>query len=398
MQNLLYLVHRIPYPPNKGDKIRSYHLLKYLSEKYHVHVGAFVDDPDDFQYKDKLNAVCASSCLCALDSQKAKLRSLSGFLSGKALTLPYYFDVRMQAWVDDIIREHDIRKAVVFSSSMAQYLCSDKYKSIHRLIDFVDVDSDKWSQYVDSAGALMKPVYKYEAKKLFAWEVEVARLFKHAFFVSRNEADMFKRLAPDVAGKVSFYNNGVDTAYFSSQHRFDSPYPQTGKVLVFTGAMDYWANVDAVVWFAEQVLPELQAVDSEITFYIVGAKPTEKVRALASLAGVTVTGAVDDIRPYMAHADLAVAPMRIARGIQNKVLEAMAMGRPVVASPQGYEGIDAEIGRELNVAADKHQWVAEIGRLLGDPEQCDEMGEAARARVIKDYSWDGSLSRLGGFL
>jgi len=394
---LLFLVHRIPFPPNKGDKIRSFNLLKFLAEYFHVHLGAFVDDQDDFKHIDKLNAYCASTCLLPLNTGKAKLKSLLGLLTARPLTLPYYFDHKMQNWVNEVIDKENIGKSLVFSSSMAQYLSGDQYCGLKRLIDFVDIDSDKWSQYVKSAPLLMKPVYLYEARMLQAWEKKIAAEFDHSFFVSKSESDLFKQLSPYLVDKVSYFNNGVDTEFFSPKHVFDSPYEDNQTSIVFTGAMDYWANADAVIWFSQQVLPALCQQNPQLKFYIVGFKPGDKVKALAESPNIVVTGAVDDVRPYLAHAVVTVAPMRIARGIQNKVLEAMAMEKPVVVSPQGYEGINASNGQELLLAEDENDWINVINDLLSG-EGGSSMGCAARKRVVNDYSWQGSLARLEHYL
>lgn len=397
MESILYLVHRIPYLPNKGDKIRSYNILKFLAQRYRVHLGAFVDDAEDFKHQSALNEICASNCLLPLNAKRSKFKSLSGFFRGQPLTVPYYHDNKMQRWVDEVLADNAIDKALVFSSSMAQYLSAPRFNRLRRLIDFVDIDSDKWAQYKTQASSVMKLVYSYEARMLLKWERQVAHEFDTSFFVSKKEADMFKRLAPEVSEKVSYFNNGVDTDYFSPDHEFESPYPEGSKPIVFTGAMDYWANVDAVVWFANNVFPAIRENIADANFYIVGSKPDEKVKALASLRNIVVTGAVKDVRPYQAHAQIGVAPMRIARGIQNKVLEAMAMALPIVVSPQGYEGINAALGQELLVVDEVDAWIKAVVDLLSSGDVAS-MAEAARQRVVQDYSWQGSLKRLEQFI
>lgn len=393
MQPILFLCHRIPYPPNKGDKIRSYNILKFLSQHYEVHLGAFVDDPEDFQYEGAVAEMCASSCILPLNPRLGKLKSLSGFLKGTALGLPYYANRKMQHWVDVTLEEHKISNALVFSSTMAQYLSGDRFSHLRRYIDFIDIDSDKWAQYKHKASPVMKLVYGYEARMLFGWEKKIANEFNHSFFVSEKEAELFKSMVPDASDKVSYFNNGVDAEYFSPDHSFDSPYTSAEKVIVFTGAMDYWANVDAVVWFSKEVLPAICEKVSGLKFSIVGSKPDEKVKALAESPYIEVTGFVDDVRPYLAHASAAVAPMRIARGIQNKVLEAMSMALPTITSPHGYEGINAVEGRDLLVVNDVDEWVDAVVRLLSTEEN-GSMGTAARSLIEKEYSWNGSLNRL----
>ena len=391
MEDILYLVHRIPYPPNKGDKIRSFHLLKHLAQSYKVHVGAFVDDPDDWRYAEALAQLAGGEIkLLPLNSRMATLKSALGLLTGEPLTLRYYHDARMQHWVDELLARQPISRALVYSSSMAPYLM--KHPQLHRIIDFVDIDSDKWRQYAEKKPWPMNWVYRREARALFDYEQRVTREFAAAAFVSEVEAALFKRLAPDCADKVFGFSNGVDTEHFSPAHPFPSPYIAGEQVLVFTGAMDYWANVDAVTWFAQAVFPAVLHTHPGVRFYIVGARPTPQVQALARQNGVVVTGTVPDTRPYIAHAALAVAPLRIARGIQNKVLEAMAMGKATVVSTQALEGIDAVPGKEVLLAPDAESFARHIHTVLATP--ATDLGAAARMRVVSDYSWARHLRTL----
>ena len=235
---------------------------------------------------------------------------------------------------------------------MAQYI--NETHDVEMIVDFVDVDSDKWRQYANSKKGLGAWIYKRESKYLFTYEKKIAEQAKASFFVSEQEAALFKNLAPEVTKKITHINNGVDTDYFSPELTFSTPYPANEDIIVFTGAMDYWANVDAVKWFAENVFPHIKKNHPTLKFYIVGSRPAKEVEAFANNA-VVVTGAVEDVRPYLAHAKLALAPLRIARGIQNKVLEAMAMGKCVIATSAAMEGIpydetlDVSVGDEVDV-------------------------------------------------
>jgi sugar transferase (PEP-CTERM/EpsH1 system associated) len=395
MQELLYLVHRFPYPPNKGDKIRSYHLLKHLTKYYRVHLGTFIDDEKDHEYLDKVKGLCAETCIVDLHPRTERLRSLIGLLYGQPLTLPYYRNTHLQAWVNRILENRPLEHIVVFSSGMAQYVRGAV--NAQRIIDFVDIDSDKWLQYSASTSWPLSWIYRRESKLLLEYERCVACEFDSATFVSETEADLFKQLSREAAEKVTYFNNGVDAEYFSPLHGHTHPYPKESTILVFVGAMDYWANIDAVEWFARAVLPKVRSYRPDVEFYIVGARPAAAVMSLAALPGVTVTGSVPDVRPYLAHAFAAVAPLRIARGIQNKVLEAMAMEQIVIASPQALEGIGALPGKELLVAKDENEFADKIIRLLREvPGR--EIGRAARIRVLNDYSWKRSMERVDALL
>lgn len=391
MQELLFLVHRIPFPPNKGDKIRSYRLLDFLRRHYRVHLGTFIDDEYDWAFTGRLEKLCASSCFVPLNPRTARLRCLTGLFTGEPLSLPYYRDRRLRTWVKERLRTRPIKAIVIFSSAMAQYV--DVVRNVRRHIDFVDVDSDKWSQYALRKAWPASLLYRREASRLLAVEKKIASTFEVSTFVSEAEANLFRRLAPEVAGKVAHFNNGVDTEYFDPSHRLTSPYAENVRSVVFTGAMDYWANVDAVIWFATNVYPILRARGENIVFYIVGARPVAEVLTLAHIPGVTVTGTVEDIRPYLAFARLAVAPLRIARGIQNKVLEAMAMQKAVVASPQAVEGLDISPGKDIVVAESAEEFAQSILALL-ESDQADAIACAARQRVVDDYGWDAALQRF----
>ncbi|GHU35218.1 glycosyl transferase [Betaproteobacteria bacterium] len=389
MSSLLYLVHRIPYPPNKGDKVRSFHLLRHLAAKHRVFVGTFIDDPQDEAYVEKLREFCAGLYIARLSPKLAKLRSLRGLLTGEALTLPYYRDVSLQAWVNGTIKEHRIDAAVVFSSAMTPYL--NTFPREKTLVDFCDVDSAKWTQYAPAHRWPMSWIYRREGERLLSHERGIAASVAHSFFSTENETELFLRSAPECRGMVSAMCNGVNSDFFSPQHEFASPYAAGEIPLVFTGAMDYWPNIDAVKWFAEEIFPRLQARQPDARFYIVGRSPGAAVQALVG-ERVVVTGTVPDVRPYLRHASVVVAPLRIARGIQNKVLEAMSMGVPVVVARGCGEAVDAVPERDLLLAESVDDHVRQVMALLESPERRVSVGQAARQQVVQCYSWDAHLS------
>ena len=390
MKHLLLLVHRLPYPPNKGDKIRSYHLLAHLAQRFKVHLGTFVDDPDDWQHVETVKRLCEQVHAAPLNPFLGKVRSLGAFATGRALTIDYYRDAGMQAWVDKTLAAHPISRIVMFSSGMAQY--AEGIKGARRVIDFVDVDSDKWSQYAEKKPWPLNWLYRREGRELLRYERQVAQEFDASLFVSEAEAALFRSRAPESAARIGYFNNGVDTDFFSPERRYDTPFQPDEASVVFTGAMDYWPNVDAVQWFADAMLPAIRARNDKAVFYIVGARPSEQVKALARVPGVKVTGTVPDVRPYIAHARVAVAPLRIARGIQNKVLEAMAMSKPVVVSSAALEGIDAVPGQEILLAGQEQQFIDAVSAMLST--SLPEIGRAARRKVLTRYGWSSNLEKL----
>lgn len=395
MANILYLVHRLPYPPNKGDKVRSFHLLKHLASRHRVFLGTFVDDPDDMQHIGTVRNFCSDLHVARLVPKFAKLRSLNGLLADDPLTLRYYRDAGLQDWVENTCRHQKIDAAVIFSSAMAQYV--DAIPRLPTIVDFVDVDSAKWTQYAPNHRWPMSWLYRREGRKLLAYEREVAARSARSFFVTPAEVQLFSRLAPECAVRVEPVCNGVDSDYFAPDDSRTSPYAADEIAIAFTGAMDYLPNIDAVRWFVADMLPALLQRWPQLRFHIIGRSPTPEVLALAA-DNVTVTGTVPDVRPYLQHAAVVVAPLRIARGIQNKILEAMAMARPVVASSECAAAVDAVSGQELKTATTPADFIAEIDALLQDPERSLSIGQAARQRVVAQYSWEAHLSCIDQYL
>lgn len=394
MANILYLVHRLPYPPNKGDKVRSYHLLKYLVAKHKVHLGTFIDDPEDDTHLPVLSAMCESVHAERLLPRTARLASLAGLLNGESLTFHYYRSAAMRHWVADVLRHQPIDVCVVFSSSMAQYV--EPHAGLPVLLDMVDVDSAKWAEYGIQHRWPMSWLYKREANKLLECERRAVQRAQVSYLATSKEVELFRQLAPESSGMVEPLNNGVDTEYFKPDASRARPFDDDEVPIVFTGAMDYWPNVDAVKWFAAAVLPKLRQAIPRVRFHIIGRAPTADVRALAADpgAGVVVSGTVPDVRPYLQHAAVVVAPLRLARGIQNKILEAMAMQRPVVAARACVEAMTAQHGRDLLAAESADEYTQAILRLMKEPELASTTGGAGRTHVLERYSWAAHLSQF----
>jgi sugar transferase (PEP-CTERM/EpsH1 system associated) len=392
--DLLLLTQRIPYPPNKGEKIRHFQILKHLAKNHNVHLGCLVDDPDDWQHVETVKSLCADAYVARLDRRFDALSHLKALATGDALSVALYRHAGLAAWVSRTLAT--VRPDIVFvcSSNMAPYVMSHPHRGRTRIVDLVDVDSEKWRAYAGQKRGPMRWLYRREAKMVSALERQVAHQADYSTFVSDAEADMFRHLVPDRAGTIVGISNGVDCAYFDPDGGFAAPYNVGVPNFVFTGTMDYVPNVDAVTWFANEILPAIRRNLPDAQFHVVGANPTPAVQNLTRIKSVYVTGRVPDVRPYLAHATAAVAPMRIARGIQNKVLEAMAMARPVIVTSDALEGIDAAPGSELLLANDAAAFAAAAYRLAADVTEGRKIGDAARRRVVADFSWEG---RLQGF-
>jgi sugar transferase (PEP-CTERM/EpsH1 system associated) len=392
MQDLLFLAHRIPYPPDKGEKIRAWHALDHLARTHRIHLGCFIDDPDDAAHLPVLAARCADVAAIRIDRRRQRLRALARLRRGRPLSLGYFHDSRLAAWVA-AKRAQGIDRAFVYCSAMAPYLLHAR--GMRRVLDMVDIDSAKWEAYAQAASRPLRAVWAREARTLSAFERRAAADFDRTLFVSAEECAAFVARLDEsaTAARCDWYDNGVDAAYFApAAVTAPPPWPGGGPVAVFTGTMDYRPNIEAVLWFAEAVLPRLRATHPTLRFAVVGAHPAPAVTRLAARTGVIVTGRVADVRPYLAHAAVAVAPLMIARGIQNKVLEAMAMARPVVATPAAFAGLRAAPGRDLLVADGVPAFAAAVAAVLDGRHPA--LGAAARAAVLARYAWGATLARL----
>ena len=391
MRDLLFLAHRMPYPPDKGDKIRAFHVLRHLARSFRVHLGCFSDDPNDAQYVERLGEHCASMFVAPLSRRIALARGLYALASGDALSEGYFRDARMTRWVAETMARVDPENIFVFCSSMAPY--ATPYAATHRiLVDMVDVDSEKWRAYGEQAAWPLDRLYARESRALLALERRTAMLFERSLFVSQAEADVFMLAAPETVGRVGFFQNGVDLDYFNPARVFPNPFSGEAAPIVFTGTMDYRPNIEGVEWFANDIFPLVRRDHPRSEFWIVGSYPSPRVTKLAQKLGIRVTGRVADVRPYLAHASCVVAPLHIARGLQNKVLEAMAMARPIVATPAACEGLSAKAGQDLLLAHKPDAFADAVSSVIAGGLQ--SLGHQARLRVETDYNWSRNLKVL----
>ena len=391
---LLFLAHRLPYPPDKGDRIRSWHLLEHLARGWRVDLGCLSDDVEDAAHLPRLRALCGEVHAAPIAiGMRAAARALMRARPGLPLTLGWFHAPSLRGWVDEGLAAGRWDAAFVYSSAMAPYVMGEAAAGLRRVLDLVDVDSEKWLAYAADARFPLRQIWAREGRTLLAFERRAAAIFDRTLLVSEPETARFAALAPEVAGRLDHVENGVDLARFAPGAGGPSPYG-TAPALVFTGTMDYRPNVAAVEWFARSVMPLL--ADTGAEFHIVGARPSAAVRALAALPGVKVTGRVADTRPYIAHAAAAVAPLGIARGIQNKVLEAMAMGRPVIATAAAFEGVRALPGRDLLVADGAEATAVAVRAVLrGDHPG---LGIAARRAMERGHDWAVTPRRLDAWL
>jgi polysaccharide biosynthesis protein PslH len=387
---ILFLAHRVPWPPNRGDKIRSWNILNAIARLAPVHVVAFADQGAGSSLPVPLRAISASLTLVAPPASRVGAMG-AALISGRPASVEAFRDGRIQARVDELMAERPIRTIYAYSGQMGQYVRTGH--SARFAMDFVDMDSAKF----ESRGArrgIAGLANRREARRLFAFEKALASRADISLFVSEVEASLFRErsgLGPD---RIGVLENGIDVAHFDPAQSLPTVDAKGSPLIVFTGQMDYAPNVEAVSSFARTAMPAIRAIHPNAAFAIVGRAPTLDVRILERLPGIHVTGEVDDTRAWLAAADIVVAPLTLARGIQNKVLEAMAMARPVVASRAAAEGIDAVAGRDIVVG----EGAGPVLALLGNRARAASIGAAARARMIDRYGWDRQLANLPAIL
>jgi len=383
MKRLLFISHRVPYPPDKGERVRAFHEIRALAEHFRVTLAYLAHDRRDGEAAGPLGQWCEQVLFAPAGGKVGWLRGGLAMLAGRSVTEGYFASRAMRRLLAEETAREPFGLVFAYCTSALPYAVA--VPAARRVIDLVDVDSAKWAAYAESARWPKSWLFRREAAGVRALERRAAAEFDAALLVSPAEV----AVADGPADKLIAISNGVDLDYFAPAGA-----PSQPPSVVFTGQMDYRPNVEGVCWFVQRVWPGLRQAAPELTFQIVGRSPAKAVQDLAAQPGVIVTGAVPDVRPYLSAATAAVVPLRIARGIQNKVLEAMAMGRAVVASPAALAGLDVHAGRELLQADAPDQWRDHIVALLREPGRRDGLGAAARACVAARYTWSARLEPL----
>jgi sugar transferase (PEP-CTERM/EpsH1 system associated) len=386
---ILFLSHRLPYPPNKGDKIRSFHEILHLSKRHQIHLLCFEDPEETRRSEEKLREYCSAVEVFPLNRHAARLRSLVGVVGSDSLTLRYFHSSALASRVEALAEGSEFDVLMACGSAMAQY--AERAGDKPKLLDMVDVDSVKWEQYSRFAPWPKRLLWRLEAERLSRYESALPGTFRRIVLTTSSEAET---LSSTMRGSEPLViRNGIDLDN-TIEARFKSAGTPT---LVFTGQMDYFANVDGVVYFAEEIMPILRPRFPGLRFLIVGRSPSRQVLRLEKLPGVTVTGEVSDVRPYLGQAWVFVAPLRIAQGVQNKVLEAMAMGIPAVVSQPVMRGLSDggfRDGQDLLVASNAKETGLCIERLLRDEMLRASLAASARSRLAESYSWAANMETL----
>lgn len=383
---ILYVCHRFPYPPRRGGTIRPFNMIRHLAQRHEVVVCSLTRSPEQTRDAAGIAPFCAEFHIGEVDDRVQTLRMLATLPTPLTASASYFHSTRLARRIRRVLAEQKIDLIFVHCSSVAHYV--EHVAGIPKILDFGDMDSQKWLEYTQHRRFPLSVGYWWEGTRLLAEEKRLARRFDFCTATTRAEHETL--LGYGTGTPSDWFPNGVDNGFFAPTEEVGYE-PDT---LVFVGRMDYYPNQQCMFDFCADVLPLLKARRPSVKLQIVGAEPSDAVRRLGRIDGVTVTGSVLDIRPFVTRAALTVAPLRIARGTQNKILEAMAMGVPVVASRIAAAGVDAVPGQHLVAADTPAEQCEAILRLLEDPTERQRLSLAGRKRVLANHAWPNSMQRL----
>lgn len=382
---ILFVCHRFPFPPTRGGKIRPFNIIRHLSQSASVTVASLVRSEAELEQGRGIDEFCDGYISGAVSSVSAKLRMVMHLVSRKPSSMGNFYSADLQRKIDAELATGSYDLIFVHCSSAAQYV--ERWPGLPRILDFGDMDSEKWMLYAKNRSFPLSLGYWLEATKLRRAEMRLAAEFDLCSCTTLAELDSLQEFG--TARETGWFPNGVDTEFF-----VPTTEPYDPDLICFSGRYDYFPNQRAVIYFSCEILPLIQEKRPDTRFAIVGAEPPGFIRRLGSLPGVSVTGTVPDVRTYVRKAAISVAPLDIARGTQNKILEAMAMGVPVVASEQASRGVDAIAGEHLLVAEGPTEFSNTVLQLLESPQLRTEFAERARARVLSNHSWVESMKRV----
>lgn len=383
--NILYVCHRFPFPPRRGGKIRPFNMIRHLSAYHRVTVASLARSCEEAQQGEGIAAHCAAYEMAVVRNSIQAARMVARLPMRTPSSMGYFYSVRLKRRIRSLLQRERFDLIFVHCSSAAQYV--EKVRGIPKILDFGDMDSQKWFEYSRYKPFPLSLGYRLEGIKLKSEEKRLAGLFDFCTATTRGEWETL--LSYDVQVASDWFPNGVDHSYFSPTSEEYDP-----NAICFVGRMDYYPNQQAMFDFCANVLPRIQARRPAVQLFIVGADPSASVKKLGDLPGVTVTGSVPDVRPYLARSALMVAPLTIARGTQNKILEAMAAGVPVVTSSVAARGVDAIAQEHLLVADSEEEQAEAVLRVLADRDERRRLAVAGRDRVLQKHEWAGSMRRL----
>lgn len=386
---ILYVCHRFPFPPKRGGKIRPFNMIRHLSSRHEVHVASIARSLDEAHEGEGLAAHCASYDIARVSNPVQTLRMLLRLPTAMPSSIGYFYSPQLARRIDALVASERFDLVFVHCSSVAPYV--ENVRDTPKILDFGDMDSQKWLEYARFKPFPLSLGYRLEGVKMERAEKRLARRFDFCTATTRAEWETLEGYGTGVAS--DWFPNGVDSDYFApGSEEYDA------DTISFVGRMDYYPNQECMFEFCARTLPLLRARRPSLKLTIVGADPSPRVRRLAELPGVSVTGSVADVRPYLYRSALMIAPLNIARGTQNKILEAMASGVPVVTSRVAAGGVDAADPEHFLVASSPEEYAAAILRILDDPAERRRLSRAGRARMLSHHAWDKSMRKLDGII
>ncbi len=382
---ILYLCHRFPFPPKRGGKIRPFNMIRHFAQEHEVTVGSLVRSDVEAREGAGLADYCAHYKMARVRGAVQVGRMVARLPTHVPSSFGFFHSPELASWVRERLARELFDLIFVHCSSVAPYVAA--VRNVPKILDFGDMDSQKWLEYARYKPFPLSLGFALEGQKLVHEERRLAQKFDICTATTRGEWETLESYGTGVP--TDWFPNGVDSEYFSPT---DEPYdPDT---ISFVGRMDYYPNQECMFDFCRRTLPLLQATRRSLKLCIIGADPSPAVRRLADLPGVTVTGSVADVRPYLRRSALMVAPLNIARGTQNKILEAMAMGVPVVTSRVAAAGVDAIDGTHFLAASSPDDYARAIQHVIEDPAMRQRLSAAGRERMLSHHDWGRSMQRL----
>lgn len=382
---ILFICHRFPYPPKRGGKIRPFNTIRHLARTHEVTVASLVRSAAEAEEAGGISPYCSEHHIVRVSDPVQVLRMVARLPSGVPSSFGFFYSSTLAATVRRLLALKPYDLIFVHCSSVARYVAH--VREVPKLLDFGDMDSQKWREYARYKPRPLNIGYWLEGAKLEAEERRLSRRFDMCTATTRAEWETLTTIG--VSAQTDWFPNGVDNAFFTP-----SPESYDPRSICFVGRMDYYPNQQCMLEFCARTLPLLRRVRPEIELTIIGADPSPQIRALGKLPGVVVTGSVPDVRPYVRKSALMVAPLSIARGTQNKILEAMAMGVPVIASEIAAGGVDARAPEHFLTATSRETYRDAVLRVLDDPAERARLALAGRARMLSHHSWESSMRRL----
>jgi len=387
---ILFLCHRFPYPPDHGARIRAFNFIRHLGQRHSVTVGTLALTQQELSDGRFLNDVCQGVIAEVVPTASRWLRAIAALSSSEPSSAAYFRSPALQARLDASLKAGQFDVIIVFCAFMAQYVVN--WKQGYRILDYGDIDSAKWAAYSCHKGIPVSLGYGFEARKLRRFERRIASHFHQCAVITQGEFEEFQRLATDVP--CTIIPNGVDTDHFA----YNGGDPKGSPSIVFVGRMDYFPNVDGISYFVKEIFPLIRQRIPKIQLTIVGSNPTKVVRDLVKVPNVSLTGYVPDVRCFIRNATISIAPLRIARGTQNKILECMAMGVPTIATPEAAKGVQCVPGRDLLVAGNPPSFANQVIQVIDNPQLRKRLAEAGRLQIEQVHTWKRSLEILDSIL